>query len=248
MVTVQFKMGSLEVSYLTDIGGRSTNEDRILAKSFDGLHLLAVADGLGGHAAGEIASDMAVTEIEESLQLSVREGDIRNQVKEAVARANRKIYSLARENDKYTGMGTTLVMALIRQARALIANVGDSRAYYLNESQIKQITRDHSVVQELLERGLITEEEAWYHPYRGTLTKALGVEPEVKVDLYDTTFNQGDILMLCSDGLTDSLRNEEIIEVISSAVNLDEACAELVRQAKARDTRDNISVILAREK
>ena len=241
-------MDNLEISYLTDIGGRSTNEDKILARCFNGKHLLAVADGIGGHAAGEVASNLALTEIEKNLRLNPGEEEIKESMKEAVTRANREIHSLSKEKYEYDGMGTTLVMALIRQDKVFIANVGDSRAYCINRSQIKQITRDHSVVQELLEGGIITEEEVPQHPYRGTLTRALGVEPEVKVDIYDSALKPEEILLLCSDGLTDALKNEEIGDVISSTDNLDKACADLIRQAKESGARDNISVILAREK
>ena len=240
-------MDSLEICHLTDIGGKSTNEDKLLAKRFNGLHLLAVADGLGGQTAGEIASSVALVEIEGTLKTKLKEEDIRNTVKEAVSKANKEIYLLSKENPAYSGMGTTLVMALVWQGKASIANVGDSRAYHLSGSQIRQITRDHSVVQELLERGLITTEESRHHPQRSSLTRALGIEPEVRVDIYDIELLPGDIVLLCSDGLSDSLKDEEISEVISSSVNLDGACANLIERAKKKDARDNISVILARE-
>jgi len=241
-------MASLEMCSLTDVGGKSINEDKVLAKSLNDLYLLAVADGLGGHAAGEVASNTAQIEVEESLKVNLVTSDIRNAVKEAIAKANKEIYLLSRENPEYTGMGTTLVMALVQQGKALIANVGDSRAYYLSGSQIRQITRDHSVVQTLIEQGLITIEEALYHPQRSKLTRALGIEPEVKVDIYDIELLPGDILLLCSDGLTDSVKDAEIREVIGSSGNLDEACVNLIRQAKEKGAKDNISVILAREK
>ena len=241
-------MGGLEISYLTDIGSRSANEDKVLVKCFDELYLLAIADGIGGHAAGEVASGVALIEIEKSLESNLWERDIQKPVKEAVAKANKEVYLLARENDDCAGMGTTLVMALIQQNQVLIANIGDSRAYCLSESHLKQITKDHSAVQELLEKGIITEEDARQHSLRGTLTRALGVEPEVEVDFYDFTLKPREMLMLCSDGLTDSLRDEEICDVISSAFDLDEACAELITRAKGRGSRDNISVITAREK
>lgn len=241
-------MHTLEISYATDIGGRSTNEDKILARCFNGMYLLAVADGIGSHAAGEVASNVALTEIEKSLRLNPGEEDITEPLKEAVARANREIHSLSREKYEYNGMGTTLVMALIRQDKVFIASVGDSRAYCINGSQIKQITRDHSAVRELLDGGVINEEEASDHPYRGMLTRVLGVAPEVEADLYDVVLNPGDTLLLCSGGLTDSLKDEEIGEVINTADNLDEACAGLIRRAKESGARDNISIILAREK
>lgn len=241
-------MVSLEICYLTDSGGRNTNEDELLIKSVEQLHILAVADGIGGCAAGEVASSVALTEIEKSLEANLEEGDIGNAVKEAVAKANKEIYLLSKENPEYAGMGTTLVMALIQQGKVVIANVGDSRAYHLSGGQIRQISRDHSVVQSLIERGMITEEEARHHPQKSSLTRALGVEPQVEVDLYDTKLKRGDILMLCSDGLTDSLSDEEINEVVRSVSNMDKACAELIRRANEKGGKDNITVVLAREK
>jgi len=241
-------MASLEICYLTDIGGRNTNEDELLIKSVEQLHLLAVADGIGGCAAGEVASGVALTEIEKSLEANLEEGDIGNVVKEAVAKANKEIYLLSKENSEYAGMGTTLVMALIQQGKVVIANVGDSRAYHLSGGQIRQLSRDHSVVQSLIERGMITEEEARHHPQRSSLTRALGVELEVKVDIYDIELLPGDFLLLCSDGLTDTLKDEEISEVVNASSRLDEACANLITRAKERGSRDNISVIIARDK
>lgn len=239
-------MANLEICCLTDSGGRNTNEDKLLIKSVEQLHLLAVADGVGGRPAGEVASDVALTEIEKSLEANLEEGDIGNVMKEAIAKANREIYSLSKENPEYSGMGTTLVMALIQQGKVVIANVGDSRAYHLSGGQIRQISRDHSVVQVLIERGMITEEEARHHPQRSSLTRALGVEPEVKVDIYDTELLPGALLLLCSDGLSNSLKDDEIREVINSASKLDEACANLISQAKEKGAKDNISVILAK--
>ena len=204
-------MGGLEISYLTDIGSRSTNEDKVLVKCFVGLYLLAIADGIGGHAAGEVASGVALIEIEKSLESNLWERDIQKPVKEAVAKANKEVYLLARENDDCAGMGTTLVMALIQQNQVLIANIGDSRAYCLSESHLKQITKDHSVVQVLIERGMITEEEAQHHPQRSSLTRALGVEPEVEVDIYDSTLKPGDILLLYTDGVTEHVNSEGIL-------------------------------------
>lgn len=241
-------MANLEIYCLTDTGGRSRNEDRLLAKSLKGLHLLAVADGLGGHAAGEVASSVALVEVEESLKTNLGGGDMLNAMKEAISKANREICLLSRENPAYAGMSTTLVMALVRQGKVVIANVGDSRAYQVSGSRIRRITKDHSVVQGLIEQGLIIEKEALHHPERSTLTRALGLEPEVEMDAYDIQLLPGDILLLCSDGLTDSLGDEEIRQVIGSSGKLDEACAKLIRQARENGGRDNISVILSREK
>ena len=240
-------MANLEICCLTDTGGRSRNEDKLLAKSLEGLHLLAVADGLGGHAAGEVASNVALVEIEESLKANSGGGDILNAVREAISKANKEICLLSKENPAYAGMATTLVMGLVREGKVMIANVGDSRAYYISGSQIRQITKDHSVVQGLKEQGLLKEEEARHHPERSTLTRTLGTELEVEADTYDVELLPGDFLLLCSDGLTDSLSNEEIGEIIGTSGNLGEACARLISQAREKGGRDNISVILSRE-
>ena len=241
-------MANLEICHLTDAGGRSTNEDRVLVLSIDKLYLLAVADGLGGRAAGEVASSVALKEIEEFLKANVAGGDRCTTLEEAIARANKEVYLLSRENPAYAGMGTTLVLALVQQDKILIANVGDSRAYHLSGNRLIQITTDHSVVQELMERGVITEDEVRRHPQRSKLTRAIGVEQQVKADLHETELMPGDTMLLCSDGLTDPLTDEGIKAVINSSSKLDEACAELVREAKEKGSTDNISVILGRRK
>ena len=240
-------MDNLEIYSATDIGGRSNNEDKVLTINLNDLAILAVADGMGGHSAGEVASGVAMIEIEKYFQMHPHTENLKLAAVESINKANKEIYQLSQENFEYTGMGTTLVMAIIKQTNVIIANVGDSRAYLITGNEIRKITKDHSAVQELLERGTITEEEARQHPFKGTLTRALGMEQEVKLDLYETMI-PGDILMLCSDGLTDSLSDEEMNEVIRSASNMDKACSNLIRRAKEKDVRDNISIILARVK
>lgn len=207
-----------------------------------------MADGLSTHATGEVASSVALIEVEQSLKGNLDGVDILSAINQAISKANKEIYLLSKENPAYAGMGTTLVMALVQQSKVLIANVGDSRAYCITGSQIRQITKDHSIVQGLREQGLITEEEARHHPQKSILTRALGVEPEVRADIYDIELLPGDVLLLCSDGLTDSLKDEEIKEVIDSSSRLDEACADLISRAKEKVAKDNITVVLAREK
>lgn len=239
-------MGNLEVCCKTDVGKkRNANEDSLLAVSLGNAHLLAVADGLGGHAAGEVASRVALIEIEGFLRTSLPRENLRDAMKGAIAKANREIILLSKENPSYAGMGSTLVAAVVSQNKALIANVGDSRAYLIGD-EIRWKTKDHSLVQELVDGNLITEEEAFNHPQKNIVTMTLGLENEVFPDFYDVELS-GSILLLCSDGLSDSLRDEEIRKTIAASANLDEACTNLINLANDKGAADNITVILARE-
>lgn len=240
----------LEVCSKTDVGRKmSTNEDSLLAKRLGDVYLLAVADGLGGHAAGEVASKVALIEIEEFLKARLgKEGisdqNIQKAMEGAISKANNEIYRLSNENPAYARMGTTLVMAIVSENKAMIANVGDSRAYLIGE-EIKRITKDHSLVQELLDKRLITEEEAFKHPQKNIVTKTLGIESEVKADFHPIELDDN-IFLLCSDGLTDSLRDEEINEIVLRSKNLKAACDLLIDKAKEKGGEDNITVILAK--
>ncbi|MCL0087895.1 Stp1/IreP family PP2C-type Ser/Thr phosphatase [Dehalococcoidia bacterium] len=235
----------MKIASLTDSGKRANNEDSLAVTRFGDIYLLAVADGLGGHSAGEIASGLAVIELEEAVNKGFSEGiaDFRMLLQQAFEKTNREIYSLARENPDYSNMGTTLVAALIEEERCVIANIGDSRAYLIGE-EIKQQTKDHSFVQELVDRGIISEEEAFDHPEKNIITRVMGTDADIKPDLYEIRIC-GQYLLLCSDGLTDSLRGEEIRRIIISSKDLDEACEKLINSAKETNGRDNITVILA---
>lgn len=239
-------MASLEVCCKTDVGKkRSINEDSLLAVQVEGMHVFAVADGLGGHAAGEVASRVATIEIQEFFKRNLTEGNHLSTMKEAIAKANREIYMLSQENPAYAGMGSTLVAAIVLHNKALIANVGDSRAYLVG-SEMRRITKDHSLVQELVEKKVITEEEASNHPKKNIVTKTLGLESEVQPDFYEVELSGG-TLLLCSDGLTDSLRDGEIRDTVAASTNLEEACSKLIDLANEKGASDNISVILARQ-
>lgn len=239
-------MGNLEVCYKTDIGKqRGVNEDSLLAVQLGELHLLAVADGLGGHAAGDLASRVALIEMEESVKVNLSSVNLPDAIKGAISKANREICLLSKENPAYAGMGSTLVAAVLFKSKALIANVGDSRAYMVG-NEIRQITKDHSLVQELVNSKAITEWEAGNHPQKNIVTKALGMEDEVCPDLYEVDVS-GRILLLCSDGLSDSLRDEDIRKTVVTSKNLDEACTSLTNLANERGAADNITVVLARE-
>lgn len=239
-------MGSLEVCCRTDTGNRkSVNEDSLLRVNFRDVHLLAVADGLGGHAAGKVASRVALVEIEEFLKTHFTGQNLLGSIREAVSKANKEIYLLSKENPAYAGMGSTLVAAAISQNKAVIANVGDSRAYLVG-NEIRQVTKDHSLVQELVDKRVITQEETFNHPQKNIVTRALGIKSEVLPDFYEVELS-GKLLLLCSDGLSDSLKDEEIRKTIAASINLDEACNKLISLANEKGGSDNITVILAKK-
>lgn len=240
-------MLKLEICARTDSGiERSINEDDLLTAKYGDVYLLAVADGLGGHVGGEVASRMAIVAIDELIRSKMGNGNIQDTIQAAMNKANKKICQFSKENPAYTGMGTTLIMAAVTQNRALIANIGDSRAYLIGNDSIKQITKDHSLVQELVDKSVITKTEAFNHPQRNIVTRILGKGTEVTPDYYEEDLS-GKLLLLCSDGLSDMLQSHEILNTIIASTNLDEACTNLINMANERGGKDNISVILARE-
>lgn len=239
-------MAELEVVAKSDVGRKRTiNEDSVLVIKLNNFHLLAVADGLGGHAAGEVASKITLEKIGEYLKSHPNIINTKDSFREAIVDANKEIYGLSQQKPEYAGMGTTLVAAVISSSSALICNIGDSRAYLLN-NEIRQITKDHSVVQELVDRKVISEEEAFDHPQKNLVTRTIGISNSADLDFYEENIT-GKLLLLCSDGLSDMLRNSEIFETINSCSTLEEACTALIDTANERGGKDNISVILARE-
>lgn len=240
-----YVMTNVEVCSDSDTGVKEPNEDTIIVRELAGCYLLGVADGIGGHSAGEIASSVAAREIQESVVTNLESAEMHEALVKAIAKANSEVHLLSIENSEYQGMGTTIVLALIREGTAVVANVGDSRAYHVSAGGIRRITADHTAVEALRERGLIDEEQARSHPDRNVLNRALGTGPTVKPDVHDVRFRSGDILLLCSDGLSDSLRDDEITEAIVTAQTLGAACGSLIERARANGATDDISVILA---
>jgi PPM family protein phosphatase len=239
-------MGKLEVSYRTDKGRkRTTNEDSLVVRQVGDTYLLAIADGLGGHTAGEVASKMALVELEEFFKANLTSEPTVEMIKQAIFKANQEIYLLSQENPEYNGMGSTLVMALVYRNKVIIANVGDSRAYLINE-EIKQVTKDHSLVQEMVDKNEITQEEASRDLRKNIVTRVLGTGNEVQADFFEETLD-GRTILLCSDGLLDALTDGEIEEIISGTLELEMACNKLIDEANEKGGKDNISVILARE-
>jgi protein phosphatase len=249
---------ALEITTCTDPGMvRSHNEDSVAADPANGLVVLA--DGLGGYNAGEVASGMAttviVTEMRQLLS-GVRPHDVdqgsseqvaARLVREQVLKANTSIYQAAQSQPQYAGMGTTLVVCLFYDNRVLVAHLGDSRLYLQREGQFKQVTRDHSLLQEQIDSGIITVEQAKKAAHKNLVTKALGIDPVVEPEIHEYATKPGDIYLLCSDGLCDMVEDEDIgmtLEALGS--NLKLAAQQLVQMANDNGGRDNVSVILVR--
>jgi protein phosphatase len=215
---------------------REHNEDSLLVKP----PLYVIADGMGGHAAGEVASECAVQVFEQAAITRVDPDALRR----AVIEANNAIIQGAREGLGKVGMGTTLTAALIENDHLLIAQVGDSRAYLLQKGRLNQVTRDHSFVAELLSSGQITAEEARVHPERSVITRALGSDPNLQPDIYELRVHTGDRLMLCSDGLSSMLDARTLQRLLSENPDPQTAADELVKAANEAGGHDNITVIV----
>jgi protein phosphatase len=243
-------MSTITMIGMTDPGMvRLENEDSIGTHPEAGLAVLA--DGMGGHQAGEVASHMAVDVITRYLTDPYppdRDQPATSRVAEAIRRANRAIHEAAHARPECAGMGSTVVVTLLRDGMLVVGHVGDSRLYRLRAGQLEQITMDHSVVQELVNRGLFTLEEARQSVGKNLVTRALGVDPEVEADVAMLPLQPGDIFLLCSDGLNDVVGDNEIAETLNgSAANLYTAAFRMVALANQRGGPDNISVILARQ-
>jgi PPM family protein phosphatase len=224
----------------TDVGRqRTANEDSLVVRP----PLFAVADGMGGAKAGEVASAVAVEAVE-----SARESGepAEAQLAGIVRDANRRIYDLAVADESRRGMGTTLTLAKVHDNEVSLAHVGDSRAYRMRDGELSQLTRDHSLVAELERSGQITAEAAEHHPQRSIITRALGPEPDVEVDTYTLAGRAGDLFLICSDGLTSMISDDEVASILGSARSLDEAADALVLAANQSGGKDNITVILFR--
>ena len=248
----------LEIANVSDTGRRRPhNEDSTLSDIDNGLVVLA--DGMGGYKAGEVASAIAVTAAHGDILNGLKnikrgqtddETGLHNEskiVKSAIIKANSTIYSSAEKDPECQGMGTTIVAALFHSGVVTIAHVGDSRLYRLRGRLFEQITKDHSLIQELIDRGLYTPEEAHEKTPKNLVTRALGIEAKVEVDVMEVPVETSDIFLLCSDGLNDMVGDEEIHLTLSKySANLVQAAEELVKLANAKGGKDNISVILIR--
>jgi serine/threonine protein phosphatase PrpC len=224
----------------TDTGRqRRDNEDNAYVRA----PLFVVADGMGGAQAGEVASALAVEEFQRPLADA---GTPEQRLAERVQSANRRIYETAQSAHEQAGMGTTLTAAYLDDADLAVAHVGDSRAYIFRDGSLTRLTQDHSLVEELVRRGKLTEEQAAEHPQRSIITRALGVENDVEVDTWTFPVRAGDVVLMCSDGLTSMIGEDQIAAVLSSEPDLDRAGERLIAEANEAGGRDNITVVLFR--
>lgn len=232
---------------ITDIGRkRELNEDYIYTSGqpIGALpNLFIVADGMGGHKAGDYASMHTVDRFVEVIRELGEEHGVQDAINEAVTDANAYIYQRSRENSNLSGMGTTLVLASCIGNEAIVANIGDSRLYLVNDA-MTQITRDHSLVEEMVTLGGIDREMARNHPDKNIITRAVGVKEKVAADFFEVDLTKGDKLLLCSDGLTNMLRDEEIYQIIQENKELEQAAKALIDAANENGGRDNIAVVL----
>jgi protein phosphatase len=202
---------------------------------------------MGGHTAGQVASDLAAESAVRALEtLEGAQPTLTEKLRYAVAAANREVFDTAQEKPHLAGMGTTLVALLWGGGRVALAHVGDSRAYLVRQGKIRQLTDDHSLVAELVRRREITALAARGHPHRHVLTRAVGVRRTVEPDLAELTPTPGDLFVLCSDGLTGHVQDEEIAAAVSGEVDLDAACAQLIELANSRGGDDNTTVVVVR--
>jgi serine/threonine protein phosphatase PrpC len=231
---------AVESICLSDTGlQRRENEDSAYAAS----PLFVVADGMGGAQAGEVASRIAIETFQSGLGDA---GSPEQRLAERVQTANRQIYDRSRTETGREGMGTTLTAAYLDDGQLAIAHVGDSRAYLFRDGQLSRLTQDHSLVDELVRRGKLTEEQAAEHPQRSIITRALGPEPDVEVDTFSYPVKPEDVLLLCSDGLTSMISEDAVAGVLGAAHSLEEAARTLIRKANDAGGRDNITVVLFR--
>ena len=225
--------------HASDLGRqRQGNEDNYFVRA----PLFVVADGMGGAQAGEVASEMAV----ESFDGGLPDGSPADGLVHVIEDANRRIHDRSRNEAQRAGMGTTVTAAYVGEREVTIAHVGDSRAYVLRDGELTRLTRDHSLVGELVARGKLTEEQAETHPQRSVITRALGPEPEVQVDVQAYQARAGDVFMVCSDGLTSMVPEARVREILQGAGSLETAGRELITAANDAGGRDNITVILFR--
>lgn len=239
---------------ITDVGKvRSENQDcvRFYQNTRPAFSVLALCDGMGGAKAGRVASEIALStfmmRIMELLSDKKNKEDIDSLARSAATTANDRVFERGKSDKSCEGMGTTLVAAIIKGGKCCIANVGDSRAYLISDGAITQITRDHSFVEEMVGKGALTREQARNHPRKNVITRALGVDETVACDTFSPELKKNDLLLLCSDGLSNTLSDTEILEIVKNRKNLDDIGKELLDLALTRGAPDNVTVGLLRK-
>ena len=236
---------------LTDPGNiRSQNQDayRIVEFGHDRA-LMIVCDGMGGAKSGNVASSMAVeafvAEVRRSQKLAFSVERIKQILRGALELANKAVYEHAKLGDEYSGMGTTLVAAFLLKNTAVLINVGDSRAYHFSAQGVRQVTSDHSIVELMVQRGELTPEQAKTYPGKNLITRAVGTEPEVEGDIYVQELHKDDCLLLCTDGLSNEMADQEMLFEVAHGMKKSTCCDRLLSIAKNRGAPDNVTVVLA---
>ena len=234
---------------ITDTGlVRHENQASYGVRTIAGFTSAVVCDGMGGVAGGRLASSVAVETFQNEIARVLKDHMSLQQIGQAadyaVSLANDAIRKRAAEDDAYQHMGTTLVCALAREKQVVIINVGDSRAYHISRDGIRQVSRDHSLVEVLVERGDLTPEEAKHHPQRNLITRALGPDPSVQTDSFYVEWKQGDFLLLCSDGLVNTVSDQEILFEVIHSGEPDTCLARLVALSRQRGAPDNVTAVL----
>ncbi len=235
----------MKISSATSVGKvRPVNEDAFFVSPPDdsGSLLAIVADGMGGHNAGEIASSEAINVIKDVILDN--EHDAKEMLIQAINSANSTIYNMSLDKQALYGMGTTITACLIEKDKVTAAQVGDSRLYLIRDEMIIQITKDHSLVEMLIDNGSITKEDAKHHPQKNVITRAIGTDKEVSADIYEFSICSGDIILLCSDGLVNMVEDEKILSVITRTKSFEETADKLICEAENAGGSDNITVIL----
>ena len=231
----------------TDIGRkREVNQDYVFVSDQpvgNIPNLLIVADGMGGHNAGDYASKFVVQVLKKELEKS-REDGPRAMLKKAIASANHQLIAESKTDAKLEGMGTTLVAATVIEHTLYFANVGDSRLYLLND-EIRQLSKDHSLVQEMVRLGGLNAEEAKHHPDKNIITRAIGVKEDIEIDFFEYRLKKGDIILMCTEGLSNMVEDEEIFQIVRSSRDVVEAVEQLIERANSNGGKDNIGVIVA---
>lgn len=236
-------MKILTNNFLSDIGPREKNDDSCICFEIElGIKVLAVADGVGGYARGDIASKIAIDTLIEEFQSKLIGKDIKEAFLKIISQINSKIinYSLQK---KLKNVSTTFVFAVIYNNECYFCNVGDSRGYIISNNEIRFQTKDHSLVQELLDNDIITKEEAIDHPHKNIITKGLGLKNTVEPDFYEESLHKGDIIILSSDGLHDYISEQKLIDIVSENSFEKEICLNLIKEA-LKSTSDNVSVVV----
>lgn len=238
----------MRVYAATDIGQqRTTNQDYVYAtkEQIGPLpNLLIVADGMGGHRGGDYASGFVV----EGLRSLIKRSDESEPIKilnQAISEVNKNLWLEAQSNAQLYNMGTTLVVATVVDGKVYVANVGDSRLYLVHKDEIMQLTKDHSLVEEMVQNGKLSRDDAKYHPKKNMITRAVGIENKVDIDFFDSEIGEKTKILLCSDGLTNMIEDEEIMEITNSLDDLGDICYKLIDRANEEGGKDNISVVLA---